>query len=50
MPAARDVGGVIHRARLPTYCTPGDVHKLSPRAMATGAFASSAAAVVRNAC
>ena len=38
----------IHRARLPTYCALGDVHKLLPRAMAARPFASSTAAVVRN--
>ena len=41
--------GAIHRARVPTYRTQGDVHKLLPRAMAAGPFASSAAVVVRNA-
>ena len=35
--------GAIHRARLPTYCTLGDVHKLLPRAVAAGPFASSTA-------
>ena len=41
--------GRIHRARVPTYCTLGDVHKLLPRAVASGPSASSAGAVVRNA-
>ena len=35
--------GAIHRARLPTYCTLGDVQKLLPRAVAAGPFASSPA-------
>ena len=35
--------GAIHRAHLPTYCTLGDVHKLLPRAVAAGPFASSTA-------
>ena len=48
MPVVRDVGA-IHRARLPTYRTLGDVHKLLPQTMATGPFASSTAAVVKNA-
>ena len=41
--------GAIHRDRRPTYSTLGDVHELLPRAMAAGPFASSTAAVVRNA-
>ncbi len=41
--------GAIHRARLPTYCTLGDVEKLLPRAVATGPFAESTATVVRKA-
>ncbi len=40
--------GAIHRARLPTHCTLGDVEKLPPRAVATGPFTESAAAVVRS--
>ena len=39
--------GAIHRARLPTYGTLGDVHGLLPRAMAAGPFASFTAALVR---
>ena len=35
----------IHRARLPTYRTPCDAHKLSPQAMATGPLALSTAAL-----
>ncbi len=41
--------GAIHRARLPTYCTLGDVHKLLPRAMASGPFAPIGVTVVRKA-
>ena len=40
MPVVRDVGGAIHRARLPTYCTLGDVDKLLPGAVAGGLSAS----------
>ncbi len=41
--------GAIHRARLRTDCTLGDVHEVLPRAKAAGPFASSTAVVVRNA-
>ena len=37
MPAVRDVGA-IHRARLPTYCTLGDVHKTVAASHAREAF------------
>ena len=40
--------GAIHRARLPTYCALGDVHKLLLRAMATGPFAPIVLTVVRK--
>ena len=36
--------GAIHRARLPTYCTLGNLRELLPRAMAAGPFAESTAA------
>ena len=39
----RGCRGAIHRARLPTYCTLGDVQKLLPRAVPAGPFASSPA-------
>ena len=39
----------MNRARLPTYCMLGNVRELLPAAMAAGPFASSPAAVVRNA-
>ena len=41
--------GAIHRVRSPTYCSPGDVRKLLPRAVAAQSFASFTAAAVRNA-
>ena len=41
--------GAIHRARLPAYCTLGDLHKLLPRALATGPFAPITVTVARNA-
>ena len=47
--ARHAVPGRDSSRRLPTYSTLGDVHELLPRAMAAGAFASSTAAVVRNA-
>ena len=36
MPAVRDVEGAIHRACLPTCCTPRDVDTLLPRAVPPG--------------
>ena len=39
----------MNRARLPTYCTLGDVHKLLPQAMATEPFTSIIVTVVRKA-
>ena len=33
----------MNRARLPTYCTLGNLRKLLPRAVATGPFAKSTA-------
>ena len=38
MPARQGCRGAIHRARLATCCTLGDVHELLPQAMAAGHF------------
>ena len=49
MSAVRDVGARFIAPACRHTAELGDVHKLLPRAMAAGAFASSTAAVVRNA-
>ena len=48
-PAIRDVGARLIAPACLTNCKPDDVHKLFPRAMATGPFAPIAVTVVRKA-
>ena len=48
-PTVRDVGARLIAAVCLTNCRPGDVHKLLPRAMATGPLAPIAVTVARNA-